>query len=87
VITDWAPDEHSISEVRRALYRLDGEAVSVVVELLRVNGACDEAVLRDLVRTAKMHSLLTAARRPPRINLPMSVGLAALSKHGHCSAL
>ena len=59
----WTPDERTISDVRRALYRVDGEAISVVVDLLRASRACDEAVLKDLVRTPKMRTLLAAARR------------------------
>jgi len=60
----WIPEPHAISDVRKALYRLDAEAISVVVELLRTHGACDEAILKDLVRTPKMRSLLaTVARR------------------------
>jgi hypothetical protein len=59
----WAPDERSISDVRRALYRLDGEAVSVVIDLLRTYDACDDAGLEDLTRTDKMRKLLTGARQ------------------------
>jgi hypothetical protein len=60
-VTWGAPS--STDFVRKALYRLDAEAVSVVVELLRKHQACDEAIMKELVRTPKMRSLLAAARR------------------------
>jgi hypothetical protein len=59
----WAPDNQSISDVRRALYRLDGEGISVVINLLRAHDACDEGSLEALTRTDKMRKLLMAARQ------------------------
>ncbi len=59
----WTPDERTIADARRALYRVDGEGIATVMNLLRTHGACDEAVLKALAGTAKMRSLLAAADR------------------------
>jgi hypothetical protein len=59
----WAPDEQSITDVRRALYRLDGEAISVVIDVLCAHNAGDDASLKALTRTDKMRKLLAAARQ------------------------
>jgi hypothetical protein len=56
----WTPDDRAVADTRRALYRVDGEGISAVVELLRTHHACDEKVLRDLVRTETMRSILAA---------------------------
>ena len=57
----WTPDERTIADARRALYRVDGEGIATVMNLLRTAGACDEAVLKTLTGTAKMRSILAAA--------------------------
>jgi hypothetical protein len=59
----WIPAGPSISDVRKALYRLDAQAVAAVVDLLRGSTACDDEILKELVRTPKMRSLLAAAKR------------------------
>ena len=57
----WTPDERSIGEARRSLYRIDGEGVATLTDLLRTHGACSDAVLQELVKTPKMRALLKAA--------------------------
>src|SRR6185295_11223703 len=59
----WTPDARSIVDARRALYRVDGDAIVLVVDLLRTHQASDEAVLKTLVSTEKMRGLLSAADR------------------------
>jgi ankyrin repeat protein len=59
----WTPDNRSIADTRRALYRVEGEAIAVVVDLLRTHKSCDEATLSALVRAPKMRSLLAAVAR------------------------
>lgn len=56
----WTPDSRTIADIRRALYRVDGEAISAVIDLLRTHRACDDEVLRDLIRTPKMRGILAA---------------------------
>ncbi len=59
----WTPDDRAVADTRRALYRVDGEGISAVIELLRTHHACDEKVLIDLVRTEKMRSILAGVER------------------------
>jgi hypothetical protein len=59
----WTPDDRAIADTRRALYRVDGEAIGIVVELLRTSRACDDGILAALVRTEKMRSILADAER------------------------
>lgn len=59
----WTPDERSIGEARRSLYRIDGEGVATLVDLLRTHGACSDAVLQELIKTPKMHAMLKAAEK------------------------
>jgi len=59
----WTPDDRVITDTRRALYRVDGEAVAAVVELLRKHDACDDNILTALVRTEKMRNMLADAER------------------------
>lgn len=59
----WTPDDRAIADTRRALYRVDGEGISAVVELLRTHHACDEKVLRELLRTEKMRIMLAVVER------------------------
>jgi hypothetical protein len=59
----WTPDERSIGETRRSLYRIDGEGVATLIGQLRAHGACSDAVLQELVRTPKMRALLSAAEK------------------------
>lgn len=59
----WTPDDRSVAETRRALYRVDGEAISIVVDLLRTHHACDDNILTALVRTEKMRNILAEASR------------------------
>lgn len=54
----WKPNDRSILEVRRALYRLESDALVAVIELLRTYRACDEAVLKALLGTPKMRKSL-----------------------------
>jgi hypothetical protein len=58
----WTPDQRTIADVRRALYHVDAEAISTVVDVLRTHRACDEAVLRALVRTEYVLPSGAAAR-------------------------
>lgn len=59
----WTPDDRAIADTRRSLYRVDAEAMAAVIELLRTNRACDDAVLAALTRTEKMRTMLAAAGR------------------------
>ena len=59
----WTPDDRSVADTRRALYRIDGEGIVAVIELLRTHHACDEKVLKDLVRTEKMRGVLAEVDR------------------------
>lgn len=59
----WTPDERSIGEARRSLYRIDGEGVATLIDHLRTHGACSDAVLRELLKTPKMRAMLKAAER------------------------
>jgi len=59
----WTPDDRAIGDTRRALYRVDAEAVTSVIELLRTHSACDENILTALVRTDKMRRILADAER------------------------
>ena len=59
----WTPDTRSITDARRALYRVESDAIAAVVGLLRTHQACDEAVLKALVSTEKMRDLLAGATR------------------------
>lgn len=59
----WTPDDRSIADTRRALYRVEGDAIAVVVDLLQTHQACDEAILNALVRTPKMRSVLAEVAR------------------------
>ena len=59
----WTPDDRSVADTRRALYRIDGEGIVAVIEQLRMHHACDEKVLKDLVLTEKMRSILADAER------------------------
>ena len=59
----WTPDDRAVADTRRALYRVDGEGILAVAELLRTHQACDEKILRDLVRTEKMRSILAEVNR------------------------
>jgi hypothetical protein len=59
----WTPDDRAIGDTRRALYRVEGEGILAVVELLRTHQACDEKILSDLVRTEKMRSILADVNR------------------------
>lgn len=59
----WTPDDRSIADTRRALYRVEGDAIAVVVDLLRTHQACDEATLSALVRAPKMRSILAEVAR------------------------
>ena len=56
----WTPDDRSIADTRRSLYRLDQEAIAVVLDVLRKHHACDDKVLDALIRTPKMRSILKA---------------------------
>lgn len=49
-----------LAETRRALYRVEDEAVVTVVDLLRAHHACDDAVLKALTSTDKMRAILSA---------------------------
>jgi hypothetical protein len=51
------------ADTRRALYRIDGEGILAVVELLRTHHACDDKVLTGLVRTEKMRNILAEVNR------------------------
>jgi ankyrin repeat protein len=74
----WTPDDRAIADTRRALYRVDGEGIAVVVELLRTHHACDDDILTALVRTEKMRGILagverrrlSAERRAKRVTSP-----------------
>jgi hypothetical protein len=57
----WTPDERSIGEARRSLYRIDGEGVATLIDLLRTHRACSDTVLHELVKTPKMRAMLKAA--------------------------
>jgi hypothetical protein len=59
----WTPDERAIADMRRSLYRLDADAITAVIDLLRNHGACDHDVLETLVRTPKMRGILATAER------------------------
>jgi hypothetical protein len=59
----WTPDERSIGEARRSLYRIDGEGVATLIDLLRTHGACSDAALQELVKTPKMRAMLKAAEK------------------------
>ena len=59
----WTPNERSIGEARRSLYRLDGEGVATLVDLLRTHGACSDNVLQELIKTPKMRAMLKAAEK------------------------
>src|SRR4030095_7103323 len=59
----WTPDDRAIADARRSLYRVDAEAITTVIDLLRTHDACDDAVLKTLVRTPKMRGILAAAER------------------------
>lgn len=59
----WTPDDRAIADTRRALYRVDGEGISAVVELLRTHHACDDNILTALVRTEKMRNILADTER------------------------
>jgi hypothetical protein len=56
----WTPDERSISEARRSLYRIDDQGVATLIDLLRTHGVCSDAVLQELVKTPKMRAMLKA---------------------------
>jgi hypothetical protein len=62
----WTPDARAIADARRALYRVDGEAIATVIDLLRTHQACDDQVMKTLVRTPKMRGILAADRRRAR---------------------
>lgn len=59
----WTPDDRSIVDTRRALYRVEGDAIAAVVDLLRTHKACNEASLSALVRAPKMRSILAEVAR------------------------
>lgn len=59
----WTPDERAIADTRRALYRVDAEAVATIVALLRTHNVCDDNILTALVRTEKMRHMLADAER------------------------
>jgi hypothetical protein len=59
----WTPDDRAVADTRRALYRIEGEGIFAVVELLRTHYACDEKILGDLVRTERMRSILAGVNR------------------------
>ena len=54
----WTPGDRAMAETRRAMYQVDADGVSAVIELLRTHQACPEPVLKELVRTPKMKMLL-----------------------------
>lgn len=54
----WTPDDRSIADTRRSLYRLEQEATVMVLDLLRKHDACSDEVLDALIRTPKMRSIL-----------------------------
>ena len=58
----WMPDARAITEVRRALYRVDPAAIVAVIDLLRSHQACSEPILETLVAAPKMRSLLVSVR-------------------------
>lgn len=51
------------ARTRRALYNVDGEAISAVIDLLRTHRACDDRALKPLARTPKMRGILADADR------------------------
>lgn len=59
----WMPDARAITEVRRALYRVDVAAIVAVIDLLRTYRACTEPTLSTLVAATKMRSLLATVRK------------------------
>jgi len=59
----WTPDSRAITDVRQALYRVDGEAIVAVIDLLRTNRVCGNEVLKAIVRTPKMRAILAAVDR------------------------
>jgi hypothetical protein len=54
----WTPDDRTVADTRRALYKLEDEAVAAVVDLLRTPGVCEEATLAAFVGTGKMRGIL-----------------------------
>lgn len=59
----WTADERAIADTRRSLYRVDAEAIAVVVELLGGHHACNNDTLTSLIRTEKMRNMLAEAGR------------------------
>lgn len=59
----WTPNEAAVSDVRRSLYRVDADAIATVLDLLRTHGACNDDVLKAVIRTPKMRAIMVAAER------------------------
>jgi hypothetical protein len=79
----WTPDQRTIPHVRRALHRVDAEAISTVVDLLRTHRACDEAVLKALVRTEKMRRMLAAVNQRRASGQPPAKGPSQRRRRAH----
>jgi hypothetical protein len=69
----WVPDERSITDVRRALYRTEPAAVGAVIDLLRGEHTCGDEALAVLIATPKMRALLAVARKADAARCPASV--------------
>jgi len=52
-----------IADVRRALYRVEDEAIVAVIDLLRAHRACDDDALKMLLRAPKMRGILAVVER------------------------
>jgi ankyrin repeat protein len=56
----WKPSD-SLNDVRRTLYGIDPEVTVELVGLLMKHRACDDATLRDLLRTPRMRQHMKAS--------------------------
>ncbi|MEO7190105.1 MAG: hypothetical protein ABI051_03545 [Vicinamibacterales bacterium] len=59
----WTPDERVIAETRRALYRVDDDAIVAVIDLLRTQRACGDGAMQALLKAPKMRGIVAAADR------------------------
>src|SRR5439155_1162883 len=64
----WTPDDRAIGDTRRALYRVDAEAIAAVIELLRAHHACDDnTVASPMWRLRRRVPCSTSPSRPAAI--------------------
>jgi len=85
----WTPDDRAIGDTRRALYRVDAEGVTSVVELLRTHGACDDNTITSLIRRSSPICPVKARSVcfPPRTELSLFYRRSRnLPRPEHCSS-